>query len=52
MTTTDIQKLAKTKIRSTKNMTILLVGDKARLEGKLKDRGFVIVEADAEGNLK
>jgi len=52
MTTADFENLAKTKIRPAKYMTVLLVGDKARLEGKLKERGYVVVEADAEGNLK
>ncbi len=52
ITTADFAQLARKNIRPVKDMTILLVGDKARLADKLKELGYVVVEADAEGNLK
>jgi zinc protease len=48
----DMKTLANNYLPSNDRLVILLVGDKASLESKIKAKGFEIVELDREGNPK
>lgn len=48
----EINKLAANKIPDTQRLTILLVGDKAKVWDKLQQKGFELIELDTKGNLK
>ncbi len=46
----DVNKLAAKYLPSNDKLVILLVGDKASLESKIKAKGFEVIELDREGN--
>lgn len=46
----DVNKLAAKYLPSNDKLVILLVGDKASLESKIKAKGFNVIELDREGN--
>lgn len=52
LTREDINRLALSQIPGKNDIVILLVGDKAKIEDKIKALGYEIIELDNQGNIK